>query len=73
MLRIHRYTQDADYPPHRDLGLLTVAPCGSVAGLMVQSVVSGEWLAIEERMASDEAILFGGSSAPALVESGVRP
>ena len=33
MLRVHRYNHAADYPPHEDLGLLTVAPRASLAAL----------------------------------------
>ena len=65
MLRVHTYTEDADYPAHVDLGLITLAPRGSVPGLAVQ-LRSGAWLAVEERMAADEAILFGGSTLAAL-------
>ena len=60
MLRIHRYTLDADFPPHCDLGLLTLAPKASVPGLQVQSLSSGGWIAIEEQMGEEEAVLFGG-------------
>ena len=49
MLRVHRYTAEADYPPHEDLGLLTLAPRASVAGLEVQ-LRCGGWAAIEECM-----------------------
>lgn len=62
MLRVHRYTHDADYPPHCDLGLLTIAPRASVAGLLVQLPSTGEWIAVEEQMGPDEAIIFGGST-----------
>jgi isopenicillin N synthase-like dioxygenase len=66
MLRVHRYTDDADYPPHADLGLLTIAPRASIPGLMVQAA-SGEWETVEEGMAANEAILFGGSTLTALM------
>lgn len=78
MLRVHRYTEDADYPPHADLGLLTIAPRASVPGLMVQVQSTGEWLPIEERMEEDEVILFAGSTLtelsglPALLHKVVR-
>ena len=42
MIRVHRYTQDADYPPHADLGLLTIAPRADVPGLLVQHNATGE-------------------------------
>ena len=56
MLRIHRYTEDADLPVHCDLGLLTFAPRASLAGLQVQVPATGAWIAIEEWMAADEAV-----------------
>ena len=37
MLRVHSYSSESDYPPHEDLGLLTLAPRSSLAGLMVQA------------------------------------
>lgn len=63
MLRTHRYTKEdgADYPPHSDLGLLTLAPRASVPGLEIEAS-PGVWVAIEEFMAEDEALLFGGST-----------
>ena len=54
MLRVHRYTEDTEYPPHCDLGLLTLAPRASVPGLVVQPTSSGTWVAIEERMGAEE-------------------
>ena len=62
MLRVHRYIDDADHPPHCDLGLLTLAPRASAPGLVIQDTHTHAWLAIEEQMSSDEAILFGGST-----------
>ncbi|KAL1508601.1 hypothetical protein AB1Y20_004698 [Prymnesium parvum] len=62
MLRVHQYTADATYPPHCDLGLLTLAPRGSVPGLLVQPLPQGPWLPVEEWMAADEALLFAGST-----------
>ena len=58
-----RITHDngADYPPHSDLGLLTLAPRASVPGLEIEAS-PGVWVAIEEFMAEDEALLFGGST-----------
>jgi len=38
MLRVHSYSCESDYPPHEDLGLLTLAPRSSLAGLMVQAL-----------------------------------
>ena len=38
MLRVHSYSTESDYPPHEDLGLLTLAPRSSLAGLMVQAL-----------------------------------
>ena len=61
MLRVHRYTEGADYPPHVDLGLLTLAPRASVPGLVVQ-LPDGSWVALEELMAEDEAVIFAGST-----------
>lgn len=66
MLRVHIYTEDADYPPHEDLGLLTLAPRGSVAGLEVQLRPCGTWVPIEDTMQPNEALLFGGSTLAAL-------
>lgn len=60
MVRIHRYTTDADFPPHCDLGLLTIAPRASLPGLEVQDWTTGEFISVEEGMREDEAILFGG-------------
>lgn len=62
MLRVHRYTEDANHPPHCDLGLLTLAPRASAPGLVIQDTHTLEWLRVEELMAEDEALLFGGST-----------
>ena len=62
MIRIHRYTVATDNPPHRDLGLLTIAPRASVPGLVIQEYSTNEWIHIEECMGEDEAILFAGST-----------
>ena len=48
---------NSGYGAHTDLGLLTLAPRGSSAGLEVQ-LPSGEWVAIEESMGADEALLL---------------
>lgn len=60
MLRVHRYTYDSDFPPHQDLGLVTVAPRASCPGLEVQDISTGEWISVEECMQPDEAIVFAG-------------
>ena len=62
MLRVHQYTEDTEYPAHCDLGLLTLAPRATLPGLLVQDVGRGEWVAVEELMECDEAILFAGST-----------
>ena len=62
MLRVHQYTEDTEYPAHCDLGLLTLAPRATLPGLLVQDGGRGEWVAVEELMGSDEAILFAGST-----------
>ena len=62
MIRVHRYTVATDNPPHCDLGLLTIAPRASVPGLVIHEPLRNEWIAIEEDMGADEAILFAGST-----------
>ena len=66
MMRVHRYTVDADYPPHEDLGLLTLAPRATIAGLHVQRPGTDDWVSIEELMGMDEVLLFGGSTLSVL-------
>lgn len=36
MVRVHLYVEDVEHPPHKDLGLLTLAPRASAPGLVVR-------------------------------------
>ena len=65
MLRVYRYKEAyyfEDGDAHHDMGLLTLIVRGTRPGLEIQPDESDSksWRAIEEAMAPDEAILFGG-------------
>jgi len=50
------------FPTHTDGTLLTLAPRGSCAGLLIRDYSTGEWISVEEDMEEDEAILFAGDA-----------
>jgi len=67
MLRLYRYSGSfwlREGGGHHDMGLLTIIPKGTSPGLQIQLEQSNSWRArwigVEELMADDEAILFGG-------------
>jgi len=71
MLRVYRYSSNFQLRQgdgHHDMGLLTLIPKGSYPGLQIQldkntsknTSWRATWINIEEIMAEDEAILFGG-------------
>ena len=66
LLRVYQYNGEGSssdagclFPPHEDLGLLTLAPAATVPGL--EALVRGGWVAVEPSMGRDELFLFGGS------------
>jgi isopenicillin N synthase-like dioxygenase len=74
LLRVYRYNscrgaapagaggEDALYPSHVDLGLLTLAPASSSPALQIcPSGGDGAWVPIECSMGSDELLVFGGA------------
>lgn len=65
MLRVYRYKAsydrpDGDIDAHYDMGLLTIIPKSSSPGLKIQLPGSRKWCSIEEYLAHDEVLLFGG-------------
>lgn len=65
MLRVYRYNEsydkpDGDIDAHFDIGLLTIIPRSTHAGLMIQPHKCSQWFSIEEHMDHGEALLFGG-------------
>jgi len=78
MLRVYRYKESYDRPDgdigaHYDMGLLTIIPKSSSPGLKIQPPGSKKWCSIEDYLAHDEVLLFGGmtlarlSGIPALL------
>ena len=47
---------------HVDLGLVTVAPCGSRSGLELRPNGRREYVAVEPQMGRDEVVVFFGST-----------
>ena len=47
---------------HVDLGLVTVAPCGSRSGLELRPNGRREYVAVEPQMGRDEGVVFFGST-----------
>lgn len=65
MLRVYRYKEsydrpDGDIDAHYDMGLLTIIPKSSSPGLKIQLPGSRKYCSIEEYLAHDEVLLFGG-------------
>ena len=56
---------------HADLGLVTVAPKSSAAGLLVYS--RGRWKLVEAEMAEDDVVVFTGHTLGWLTRGHYRP
>ena len=65
LLRVYCYNGDSSacpggfYPPHDDLGLITLAPAATVPGLQVWT--DEQWFDAEIDMGNDELLVFAGS------------
>ena len=71
MLRVYRYRcgplwralrMRIGVGSHVDLGLVTVAPCGSRSGLELRPNGRREYVAVEPQMGRDEVVVFFGST-----------
>jgi len=90
MFRLHRYNPNmlpfgflgavanrysSEQMPHSDVGLITVAPRGSVAGLQVRQLDQPQsgWIAVEELMGPKDIIVFVGQTMTRLTKGIYRP
>jgi len=89
MLRFHRYSLKLapsrfrfrnrffhweGFPPHADIGLVTIAPRSSLPGLEVRVLDSPhEWINIEKDLQPNDMILFTGQQMSQLTRGLYRP
>eukprot|EP01129_Flabellula_baltica_P000585 TRINITY_DN1056_c0_g1_i4.p1 TRINITY_DN1056_c0_g1~~TRINITY_DN1056_c0_g1_i4.p1 ORF type:complete len:231 (-),score=48.43 TRINITY_DN1056_c0_g1_i4:43-735(-) len=77
MMRVHKYTTNPvlNYTkPHYDLGLLSVAPRGSVPGLMIRDFANPTvYTCIEDKMDDNDLIVFSSSTLSIISKKKYRP